>query len=306
MTNEPLITVALCTRNRAASLERAVRSVIPQLDADTRLVIVDNGSTDNTAEVVAALRRDCFAVHYVREERPGIPVARNRALVESTGRYVLFFDDDEVVAPDWVAAYREFLTSRDAERAGCVGGPYFPEHAIPQPAWLEPNYGFFDLHLPRQITPAGKNPVAGNCAYARETVLALGGFAENLPRHEDSELSERLRRAGHEVWWLPEARVRHLIPASRFAWRAQWNLWRADGRATPHLRLTTISSPTKRRRWLLLRFFTGTGQALLQSFLALGAILIGRRRNAARLLLRVARNGGLAAECARLLFGRGI
>jgi GT2 family glycosyltransferase len=306
MTGEPLITVAICTRNRAASLDRAVRSVMPQLDAQTHLVIVDNGSTDNTADVIATLRSECASIRSVREERPGISVARNRALAEAPGRFVLFLDDDEMASANWLASYRKFLMSPDATRAGCVGGPTVPHHEVPQPDWIEADYGFFNLFLGRQIAPTGKNPGAGNCAYARRTALALGGFAEDLARHEDSELSERLRRNGHEVWWLPDAQVRHMIPAGRFAWSVQWRLAWADGRATPPLRLREISSPSARRLWLLKRFALGIPQVACQVLLAGVAFLCGRRRNAARLMLRAARNAAMVAVSAGKFFARDV
>ena len=76
----PLITVAICTRNRAASLQKAVDSVLPQLSEDIELLIVDNASTDNTPEVAMHLAAANRQVTVCLEDEVGLSAARNKAL----------------------------------------------------------------------------------------------------------------------------------------------------------------------------------------------------------------------------------
>src|SRR5712691_580177 len=92
----PLVTVAICTRNRAPFLEQAVRSVLAQIHDDTEILIVDNASTDETPRVAAALAATNGCVTVRRELSPGIIIARNAALANARGHFVLFLDDDEV------------------------------------------------------------------------------------------------------------------------------------------------------------------------------------------------------------------
>src|SRR5947199_8692791 len=103
-----LITVAICTRNRCKSLEAAVNSVIPQLTPETELLIVDNGSTDDTPKLSSRFAAATENIRVGREDELGISRARNAALQQAHGKYVLFFDDDERAEPGWLAAYFEF------------------------------------------------------------------------------------------------------------------------------------------------------------------------------------------------------
>src|SRR5438477_12601315 len=80
-----LITVAVCTRNRASSLEAAVKSVIPQLTCETELLIIDNASTDDTPKIAEQFAKTHSMVRIWREERLGISFARNAALQQAAG-----------------------------------------------------------------------------------------------------------------------------------------------------------------------------------------------------------------------------
>src|ERR1035437_8558953 len=217
----PLISVAICTRNRAQLLARAVESVLPQLGPDTELLIVDNASTDETPQIVAALAANNPAIRLCQEATPGIPFARNAALLHAHGRYILFFDHDELVDPDWLDAYRSFLRNPPTHNLGCVGGPYIEQHEAPTPAWLDPHYGAYRLATATSKLVGGSTPANGNCAYPTELVVRLGGYHPQVPRQSDTELNLRLREAGYELWWLDSARVRHIIPASRLRFKAQ-------------------------------------------------------------------------------------
>src|SRR5205807_9766350 len=112
----PLITVAICTRNRAASLQKAVDSVLPQLSEDIELLIVDNASTDNTPEVAMHLAAANRQVTVCLEDEVGLSAARNKALLQARGQYVLFLDDDAVAEPGWLAAYHQFLSAPPSGR----------------------------------------------------------------------------------------------------------------------------------------------------------------------------------------------
>ena len=108
MATEPEFSIVLCTRNRAELLAHALASLqlIDYPKEQVELVLVDNGSTDATREVVEnSAVRFPFAVRYVYEVEPGLSVARNRGISEARGRFLLFTDDDQLVDP---AILREF------------------------------------------------------------------------------------------------------------------------------------------------------------------------------------------------------
>jgi glycosyltransferase involved in cell wall biosynthesis len=296
----PLISVAICTRNRAKLLARAVESVLPQLGPDTELLIVDNASTDETPQIVAALAAHNPAVRVCREATPGIPFARNAALVNARGRHILFFDHDELAEPGWLDAYRNFLTNLPTSNLGCVGGPYIEQHEAPTPTWLDPHYGSIHMATSTCRLFGWFMPATGNCAYPRELVVRMGGFHPQVARQNDTELNDRLRKAGYELWWLESARVRHIIPASRLRFQTQIRLWYAEGRDAAVLRWLSRRTRTSRLVLFFGRCLAVVPQLIFQFVGSALLFLLFLRRRAARLFFRGCRSLGFVAQLLRL------
>ncbi len=183
------------------------------------IVIVDNGSSDDTAAVVrAAADRAPLAVRYVHEARPGLSIARNRGAEEAAGKYVSFTDDDQLVDK---AILREYRRVVDRYGARVVQGNIellFPEG---RPAWLRGDLAAV-LGQTRELPegPANIDLYGGNMLFSRATLRAAGGFREDLGKGasgycEDSELTERVRRLNERVIYAPTARVFHVIGPDR-------------------------------------------------------------------------------------------
>src|SRR5258708_10757639 len=153
----PLITVAICTHNRAALMAEAVRSVLPQLDSDTELVIVDNSSTDDTAKVAAGFATANPRVRAVLESKMGLSAARNTVLATARGEYVIFLDDDATAEDGWLEAYRRFFSGLPSARVAAAGGAVFPRYEKPPPACLNPSAPLLDWgEEPRAFAPRGR------------------------------------------------------------------------------------------------------------------------------------------------------
>ncbi|MFZ9015743.1 MAG: glycosyltransferase family A protein [Ilumatobacteraceae bacterium] len=110
--HEPRISIVLATRNRADLLQQAIDSVMAQTYPDWQLVVVDDGSTDATTTLLAAL--DDERIVTSRTTGIGAAAARNRGLELVTGDYVTFLDDDNVMAAGWLRAVAEY-TGRHPE-----------------------------------------------------------------------------------------------------------------------------------------------------------------------------------------------
>lgn len=93
----PLVTVAIATHNRAKYLRESIISVLGQTLQDFEIVIVDDGSTDNTREMVANFNDP--RIRYFYQERAGVAAARNKASDESRGQYTAVHDDDDLMTP---------------------------------------------------------------------------------------------------------------------------------------------------------------------------------------------------------------
>lgn len=209
----PLATVAICTRDRPDDLRRALDALMRLPDHGQEILVVDNHpSTGDTLRLV----RRYPAVRYVREERPGLDVARNRALRDAAHDIVAFCDDDAVVEPEWLAGLCRNFSDPEVL---CVTG-------LTMPLELETEaQEFFEQHSPfgrgfRRVVFDGQrdNPLVvgrvgagANMALRRSILDLVGPFDEALdagtPTHSggDHEMFTRLLAAGYRIVYDPAA-----------------------------------------------------------------------------------------------------
>lgn len=113
---DPLVSIAIVTRNRSAYLRETLQSCLAQTVQDFEVVIVDDGSTDDTRDAVASFQDPRF--RYFWQENAGISVARNRALDESRGTYTAVLDDDDLMHPRRLEWQVQSLRGGDAGSTG--------------------------------------------------------------------------------------------------------------------------------------------------------------------------------------------
>jgi glycosyltransferase involved in cell wall biosynthesis len=240
------LTVAVPTRDRQAQALEAVEAIAPQLEPEDELIVVDNGSEDGTAEALTAFFADRLRAGRVAvEPEGGISVARNRALAEARREVVCFVDDDVRVEAGWLAALRRSWAG-SGPKVACIGGPMRPDWGAPRPPWLADYllYVISILDLGRERrrldqTPGRGYVWGGNLSVRVAAAREAGGFDPERgirpeapsDRGEEEELQRRLVRAGHEVWYEPEAVTCHLIPAERLTENFFAAAFRARGRA---------------------------------------------------------------------------
>jgi glycosyltransferase involved in cell wall biosynthesis len=94
-----MVSIILCTYNRATVLSNAIRSVINQSQKDWELIIIDDGSNDNTYNVVKQFLRSDQRIIYYYHSNQGLAKARNRGLALATGEFICFVDSDDELAP---------------------------------------------------------------------------------------------------------------------------------------------------------------------------------------------------------------
>jgi glycosyltransferase involved in cell wall biosynthesis len=226
----PLLSVCVCTRNRAVLLARCLESLLPAFDASRiEVIVVDNGSRNDTHIVVQSFTARSEAIRYVRESAAGLSHARNRGWCEARGRYVGYIDDDAVARDGWLATALEIATTRGTD---AFGGPYFAYYDSLKPGWYrDENYSHVQGGLPRHLGP-GEYLDGTNFFVCRERLEALGGFdttlgmqGDSLSYGEETELLDRLRRSvpGACIWYDPRLVVDHLVPAykMRLSWIAR-------------------------------------------------------------------------------------
>lgn len=222
----PLITVAVCTRDRPEDLRRCLDALMrleyPALD----LLVVDNAGREDATERV--VRDYAPAVRYVREDRPGLDWARNRAVLEARGEVVAFADDDVIVDPGWARALGEVFAENPGVMA--VTGLVVPFELDTEAQQLFEQYGGFGRGFERRwyvldraggqraglyAGGAGQFGTGANMAYRRSLFDRIGLFDPALDVGTvtngggDLEMFFRVIKEGYPLVYEPRAIVRH-------------------------------------------------------------------------------------------------
>lgn len=220
----PHITVALCTHNHADRLQRTLADLarLEPPASPWEFIVIDNASTDATPALLAAddWRPEGVDVRIVREEKLGLSNARNRALQEARGEYILFMDDDETPDPAWLASYEQAMREHRPDALGGRIEVYFEDGA--RPCWLQDELlgflGKLDHGEARWLAERSTPIFGGNFAFHRSVFERIGNFDARLGRQgtaniggEDTEIYRRLLEHDCRVRWVPQAIIHHRI-----------------------------------------------------------------------------------------------
>lgn len=227
--NDIIYTVALCTHNHADRLSRTLKDLgsLQHPDLPWELLIIDNGCIDQTPEL---LRQQSWPngwrVRVVREEQLGLSNARNRAVSEALGDYVIFIDDDETPDPGWLMAYEHLIRSHQPDAFGGRIRVLFEDE---RPVWLRDELlGFLgELNRADTMVPL-TDPYTpfygGNFGFRKAVCERIGLFDAMLGRKgtdntggEEVGFYRRLLDAGFKVWWTPDAVIHHRIQAQKLS-----------------------------------------------------------------------------------------
>ena len=217
------LTVALCTHNHADRLVRTLNDLckLNMPNVAWELLVVDNDCTDATPHLLKEYKwPNLWRVRAVREENLGLSHARNRAIREAHGDYIVFIDDDETPDPDWLCAYQRLVRVHKPDAFGSRIRVMLEDA---RPTWLQDELLGFLGELNRfeqivQLTERGDHFYGGNFGFRKSIVTQVGDFDGRLGRKgtlnrggEETDFYRRLLAAGMSVWWTPEAVLYHRI-----------------------------------------------------------------------------------------------
>lgn len=117
----PTVSVVIPTYNRASLISECIESVLRQTYKDFEIIVVDDGSNDNTEEVAKVFKD---TIKYIKQENAGVSAARNRGIRESAGRYVAFLDSDDIWLEDKLKLQIDFLERNQDIVMVCGNGIY--------------------------------------------------------------------------------------------------------------------------------------------------------------------------------------
>jgi len=206
-------TVAICTRDRPDDLRRCLDALMRLPDDGQELLVIDNcPSTDATDHLVRSYQR----VRYVRAPKPGLDVARNRALREASHNIIAFTDDDAAPDQNWLRALLRNFTS---PRVLCVTGLTMPLELETASQEQFQRLGGFGRGFKRMVYDgAHHNPLEGweagagvNMALRRDALESIGFFDELLDVGTrvggggDTDMFRRILASGYCIVYDPEA-----------------------------------------------------------------------------------------------------
>lgn len=198
--HDPLVSVIIPTFNRSAYLEQAIDSVLDQTFQDFEVVVVDDGSTDDTARVVSQIADP--RIRYVSQENAGRSAARNRGLALSSGEFIAFLDDDDLYLRNKLRQQVAFLNDHPPVDLVASDSQVIDENGQVQDVWRrwerQP-----DLTLESCVI---------TCPLSTCSVLVRRAAVESLDHWfdtemdlaEDTDLFLRLLASGCEARWLRE------------------------------------------------------------------------------------------------------
>jgi glycosyltransferase involved in cell wall biosynthesis len=209
----PKATVAICTRNRTDDLKRCLDALMQMPDDGQEFLVVDNcPSDDSTKNLVAAYNR----VTYVLEPRPGLNIARNRALTEASNEVIAFTDDDATPDVNWL---RSIVNNFNSALVMCVTGLTLPLELETDGQEAFEKYSPFGKGFRRKVhTSQTRNPLStgevgagANMALRKTALSEVGYFDEALDAGTatqsggDHEYFARILIAGYHIVYEPEA-----------------------------------------------------------------------------------------------------
>lgn len=307
------ISAIVCTRNRSEWAAQAVRSLLVQDIAPERLeiVVVDNDSSDNTAEVIGDLVAEHPNARYVHESKTGLSNARNRAIAESTGAIVAFLDDDAEAVPGWASAHVH-VYERDDNVVG-TGGRIILGWPSERPAWLPASWDGMYAGLDRgsrgHVFESPRIPYGANMAIRRQALAgdpafhtALGRQGEDLTSGEERDLFERLRDSGSLVY-VPRAEVTHHVLPDRLG--RKWFFRRAYAQGRSEVLIDWYVRQKRSRRYWIGRLVYQGARTVLDGSRGIAQVAVRRPPTAStESLAEACKAAGKSRESARVLWHR--
>jgi len=214
----PLFSVVIPSFNRAEGLRTVLRAFEEQRPRGLpfEVVVVDDGSRDETPQVLADWRSRRFALRFTRQANGGPARARNRALTMASGAFVLFGGDDIEPHPELLAEHAAAHGRRADPRAAILGLTRWPEGAeltstmrhVDGPGAQQFSYAVFDDGAEYDF----RHFYTSNVSLRRDFLMSEpGGFSTDFPAaaFEDAELAYRLAARGMRIFYHRAALAWH-------------------------------------------------------------------------------------------------
>ncbi len=236
-----LVSILICTCNRADDLRQTLASIaqvcVPE-KMPAELLVVDNASTDHTAEVVQQCHLPNMPVRYIHEPRRGKGYAYNTGMAAAQGEVFLFTDDDVRPPKNWIEEMCRPIMHGEADAV--QGGILIAPH-LKRP-WMETAHNSMLFEF-KNFTPqhhAHPFLVGANMAFSRRVLSSVPYFDTELGPGalgygDDALFAEQLKKAGHKIAFVEGACVEHHFNPARLLRKSFLESARKHGRTAAYL-----------------------------------------------------------------------
>lgn len=192
--NYPLVSIIIPCYNNETFVKQAIESAIHQTYANVEVIVIDDGSTDSSLEIIRSFEN---LIQWETGTNQGAPKTRNRALEVAKGEYIKFLDADDILLPDCLdrqvkrasqlSSKRKAIVYGDAIWINRDGKPLPSNPLLPRQEDEDPIY-----HILSQC------PLTSCPLHKRDYLLEIGGFDPSIPKGQEHDLHLRLVLAGVE------------------------------------------------------------------------------------------------------------
>jgi len=264
----PGVSVVIVTRNGAERLPATLRCLMQQevpTEIPWEVVIVDNGSTDNTRQTILETWQSEVSLKIISDPVEGVAYVRIRGVSEAAHEIILYIDDDNRPDPHWVQTVSLFFQSHP--EAGMLGGKTTLEADTAPPAWfpeVAEAYAIGDQSDREGDITSHRGYLWGAGMSFRKSVflsilqsgyvpMLTGRKKGKLAPGEDSEMSYLFAAAGYRIWYLPGLHLQHYMPPGRLEWSYACKLFQGIGES--HFILDLYSNILHKRKYVFLRIY---------------------------------------------------
>src|SRR5215203_5676968 len=225
----PIISVVICTYNRAKYIREALDSLACQSlpKNEFEIIIANNNSTDNTASICNEFitAHPELLVKYYLETQQGASFARNTGASHAVGKLLCFMDDDAVAEKDFLLNIKAFHTSHPDIHG--FGGRIIPRYIPSEPNWMS-HYvsslvGNFDYAPEVKEFSPNRYPLESNMIVSKKSFDEVGGFNTAIPGvkgtlrigGEGKDFFLRLKQKGYKIYYVPDIVVHHVVETEK-------------------------------------------------------------------------------------------
>ena len=202
----PLVSVIIPKYNRCATLPRCIQSVMEQSFKDFEIVIINDGSTDQTAQFLTSIKEKRIRSINLPKNRGG-NYARNKGVDESRGKLLAFCDDDDIWMPDKIKQQIDMMQSQNIDLCYAGVNSYTNEDKFIRYTFHRPKYN--NLH--KAIMDDNFIGAISSVVVKKSMVTSINGFDPSLPALQDWDLFIKLLKNNCRVLGIDNPLVKYFV-----------------------------------------------------------------------------------------------